>query len=109
MCEPFSLDHGLKVPSLPSGVEKISKTAHALANLHLIICVDGESTDFVTQQITLRCHWGLNPLNVLVVSIACFPGMIWDANAKKIALQYLSDDVPYISAGSGFALLSMAW
>jgi hypothetical protein len=89
-------------------VEKISGT-HAIDSLHLIICVDGESTGFVTEQIALKCHWGLNPLNVFVVSIACLPGMIWDPKAKKIGLQYLSDDVPYICAGSGFALLSMAW
>ena len=90
-------------------MEKIAKTASVAANFHLIICVDNESTSFVVEQIALKSHWGLDPSNVFVVSIAAFPGMIWDSKAKKIALKYLSDDVPYMCAGSGFALLSMAW
>jgi hypothetical protein len=48
----------------------------------------------------------MNPDHILVVSITRFPGLVWDAKAKKVVLQYLGS---YINAGAGYAMLSMAW
>lgn len=42
------------------------------------------------------------------MSIARFPGMMWEDVTKTFLVNF-SHQFPYLSAGSGYALLALAW
>mmetsp|Transcript_37263 Transcript_37263/g.82893 ORF Transcript_37263/g.82893 Transcript_37263/m.82893 type:complete len:1238 (-) Transcript_37263:319-4032(-) len=88
-------------------VEKLSGK-HALDRLTVLLCVDSVSTAWVSEQMRHRQHWGLKPEQIYVVSIARFPGLMWENQTKTFMVTY-NHQFPYLPAGSGFAMLSLGW
>lgn len=55
-----------------------------VSQLKLLLCVDSMHVAWVAEQAAAKAHWTLQPEQIVITSIARFPGMMWEDVTKWV-------------------------